>query len=198
MIHTMTIQHDMSLRQAKNILMQQGFSPEDAVQFLHGEARRQDKDGFLQPVNSQVIQQIPIPGIEEMSIYLSEHYNKKARYSYWQPILYLRMEPLTLVTKEQHIRLFECTDENVQRLCHEFRTEMAVFLELDGDADNEMNGIAELPSWDATRIDYTKDIRMNNHDEVLTMINLGKWLACVSGYMHTGECSTVSAKSPGV
>lgn len=89
MIHTMTIQHDMSLRQAKTILMQQGFSPEDVVQFLHGEARRQDKDGFLQPVNSQVIQQIPIPGIEEMSIYLSEHYNKKARYSYWQPILYL-------------------------------------------------------------------------------------------------------------
>lgn len=190
MIHTMTIQHDMSLRQAKNILMQQGFSLEDAVQFLHGEARRQDNDGFLQPVNSQVIQQIPIPGIEEMSIYLSERYNKKARYRYWHPILYLRMEPLTLITKEQHIRLFECTDENVRHLCHEFRTEMAVFLELDGDTDNEMNGLAELPSWDATRIDYTKDIRMNNHDEVLTMINLGKWLACVSGYMHAGECST--------
>lgn len=190
MIHTMIIQHDMSLRQANNILMQQGYSYEDAIQFLHGEARRLDKDGFLQPVNSQVIQQIPIPGIEEMSIYLSGRHNKKARYSYWQPILYLRMEPLTLVTKEQHIRLFECTDENVRRLCQEFRNEMAVFLKLDGDPNNEMNGLAELPSWDATRIDYTKDIRMNNHDEVLTMMNLGKWLACVSGYMHAGECST--------
>lgn len=190
MIHTMTIQHDMSLRQAKKILMQQGFSQEDAIQFLHGEVRRQDKEGFIKPLRSYVIQRIQIPGIEEMSIYLSERYNNKTRYSYRHPILYLRMEPLTLVTKEQHIRLFECTDENIRLLCQEFRNEMSVFLDLDGDPDNEMNEIVELPSWDATRIDYTKDIRMNNHDEVLTMINLGKWLACVSGYMRTGECST--------
>ena len=154
MIHTMTIQHDMSLRQAKKILMQQGFSQEDAIQFLHGEVRRQDKEGFIKPLRSYVIQRIQIPGIEEMSIYLSERYNNKTRYSYRHPILYLRMEPLTLVTKEQHIRLFECTDENIRLLCQEFRNEMSVFLDLDGDPDNEMNEIVELPSWDATRNDY--------------------------------------------
>lgn len=190
MIHTMTIQHDISINQAKMILIQHGFSVEYASQFLNGEIRRQDKNGLLQPVKSQVINQITIPGIEEMTIFLSQRYSQKTHYSYRHPILYLRMEPLTLVTKEQHIRLFECTYENVRRLCQEFRIEMSSFLELDGDADNEMNGLAELPSWDATRIDYTKDIRMNNHDEVLTMMNLGKWLACTSGYMHAGECST--------
>ena len=158
MIHTMTIKHDITREAAAQILHVLGKDDERDEFFLSSRSRRID---------------IPSPcaGIQEMTL----HRFVKDDYGYSKIfyIVYIRMEPLTVITGEQHIRLFECTEDNIQRLVDIFRAEMSAFF-LDGAPRNPLNELAELSTWDADRVDYTKDVVMNNHDEVLAMMNICK------------------------
>lgn len=171
----MTIQHKLDGRMARAWLHDMGYTDDEAKAFMNYKLMREDglpqtyissNDG-LQAGVSLVALQIVRPDGK----YYDDFY------------AYVRMEPLTVITGEKHIALFECSPENIQSLQDEFRTFMVGFLDLDG-TNNSINKLAEFSGWDANRVDYTRDIHFRNHDEALAFMNLCKLLTRESGYNH--------------
>ena len=162
MIHTMTIFHELSEGAAKRILSLMGHDP----------AKLEGCGPWTEPH--------PASGIDEVSV------SKQQRGTRYHGILlnayyiFIRLEPLTLTTGEKHIRLFRCSPENVKKLQDAFRSFMVTYLDLDG-TPSSLNDLAEFSTWDAQRVDYTRDIRMRNHDEVLAMMNIFKMSALTNG-----------------
>ena len=178
MIHTMTIQHQLNGWKARRFLHAIGCTDEEATAFMNLELY--DDKGKLKTTKS-IDQGIPA-GIHEVSLSLGQCTSMGCKDFY----AYIRMEPLTVITGERHIALFECTEENIQRLQNAFRGFMVGFLDLDGTASS-LNQLAEFSDWDAERVDYTRDIRMRNHDEVLAMMNLCKLLTRETCHNHAME-----------
>ena len=167
MIHTMTIQHEIPTEAVRRLLSTAGRSDNEIEAFVYGMENPRKKK-----VESTTYIQRPYPGIHKLSIsrvLRSGHHGG----TYTEYYAYIRMEPLTVVTKEQHIALFICTAENIQKLRQEFRIFMVAYLQLDGTPSN-LNELAELDTWRMNRVDYTKDIMLQNHDEVLALMNLFK------------------------
>ena len=167
MIHTMTIQHEISTTAVRRLLNTAGRLDDEIDAFIYGEENPRTKR-----IESTTYIQRPYPGIHKLSIsrvLRSGHHGG----TYTEYYAFIRMEPLIMVTKEQHIALFICTVENIQKLRQEFRIFMVAYLQLDGTPDS-INELAELDIWNMDRVDYTKDIVLQNHDEVLAMMNLFK------------------------
>ena len=167
MIHTMTIQRELEWTAAKNILKMMEIPDYELIPFLTG---HDGKNSGKIPATRR--RAFPWPGITEISVSRSVRPMSDGN-PFTTYFCYVRMEPLTVITREKNIALFECTEENIRRLQNEFRIFMSEYLQLDG-TPTVMNDIAELATWDGNRIDYTRDIRMNNHDEVLALMNLCK------------------------
>lgn len=167
MIHTMTIQKEITWSPARRILESMGRDDVEIRAFLTGREN---------PIRGKIESTIRIPspwtGIHEISVSRSVRPTSDGT-PYTTYFCYVRMELLTVITHETHIDLFECSDDNIRKLQDEFRAFMVAYLQLDG-KQSFMNEIAELSTWDANRVDFTRDIRMNNHDEVLAMMNLCK------------------------
>lgn len=167
MIHTMTIQHEIPTEAVRRLLSTAGRSGDEIEAFVYGLENPRKKK-----VESTTYIRRPYPGIHNLSIsrvLRSGHHGG----TYTEYYAYIRLEPLTVVTKEQHIALFNCTDEHIQQLRQEFRNFMVECLQLDGTLDS-INELAELDTWGMNRVDYTKDIVLQNHDEVLALMNLFK------------------------
>ena len=169
MIHTMTIFKEINSYEAQHLLSCMGYSISELE--------------ALAPATWKDIH--PMCGISDVTLDKSSMSLKYYGIRYDRYTIYLRMEPLTLVTGEQHIALFECTPQNIKRLENAFRASMVVYLGLDG-TSTSMNEIAELSTWKAQRVDYTWDIRLKNHDEVLALMNLFKM----------SEWQNIDVKSP--
>lgn len=171
MIHTMNIQRRITLSAARNLLDSIGRQDVEIEAFL---------DGLENPIRNGVGVETTISasdlgwaGIHEISV--SRYARQRSNGCFYtRYYCYVRLEPLTVITHEKHIALFECTQDNIRMLQNEFKRFMEWCLQLDGITPTVMDEIAELHTWDANRSDYTIDIRMNNHDEVLAMMNLCK------------------------
>ena len=169
MIHTMTIQREIIWSAARNLLESMGRQDFEITAFYTG----RENPLHNNEVETTISKSLPgWPGIHEISVsrYVRTMSDGEPYKTFY---CYVRLEPLTVITHEKHIALFECTKENVRRLQDEFRMFMSWYLQLDG-TPTVMNETAELHTWDANRSDYTIDVRMNNHDEVLAMMNLCK------------------------
>lgn len=163
MIHTMTISHKLpSESAAKRILALMGYDPTE----LEG------RGSWNEPH--------PASGIDEVSVSRCQRGTRYHGIPLTDYYIFVRLEPLTLTTGEKHIELFRCSPENVKKLQDAFRSFMVTYLDLDG-TPSSLNDIAELSTWDAQRVDYTRDIRMRNHDEVLAMMNIFKMSALTNG-----------------
>lgn len=175
MIHTMTIQHKMDGRKARIWMRDMGYTEDEAEAFM--QYKMYKENGLpRQYINSKVelsagISSVDLQIVRPDGKYYDDFYG------------YVRMEPLTVITGEKHIALFECSPENIKSLQDEFRAIMVRFLGLDG-TNNLMNEFAEFSGWDANRVDYTRDIRFRNHDEVLAYMNLCKLLTREIGYNY--------------
>ena len=176
MIHTFTIKHKVDgyyydirrVAEAMSIYDEDGKITSSKISDFY------NWTGDPNTKDDSVLKVVPkIPGIEEIVFLNQRCFNIKTQAEFSQYWLYIRMEPLTLITGEQHIALFECTKENIERLVTEFRTRMSVFLGLD-ETRCRINSLAEFGMWEAWRVDYTIDVRMLNKDEVLAFINLAK------------------------
>ena len=169
MIHTMTIQREIIWSAARNLLESMGRQDFEITAFYTG----RENPLHNNEVETTISKSLPgWPGIHEISVsrYVRTMSDGEPYKTFY---CYVRLEPLTVITHEKHVALFECTKENVTRLQDEFRMFMSWYLQLDG-TPTVMNETAELHTWDANRSDYTIDVRMNNHDEVLAMMNLCK------------------------
>lgn len=176
MIHTITIQHQISGYQDV-IHVAEAMSAYDEEITADRIRRLYYWNGNKETKDDRELKIVPdIPGIEEVKLLNQRCYNGSTHRDFSQYWLYIRMEPLTVITGEQHIALFECSPENLDRLISEFRERIAMFLNLDG-TDCSINCLAEFITWDAHRIDYTIDARMRNHDEVVAFMNLAKMSA---------------------
>ena len=94
--------------------------------------------------------------------------------------LSIAMEPQFFLDGKRHIRLLECTEENIRRLREKFREVAVKLFRLDGSG---MEYLADISAWNAKRVDYTFDATMGSRDEALAFVNLAKW-AAVSGRTH--------------
>ena len=167
MIHTMTIQKEITWTPAQRLLESMGRRDFEITSFLSGR-----ENPLIDEIESTISLPMPWTGIHQISISRSARPTSDGS-PYTTYFCYVRMEPLTVIKHETNIDLFECNDDNVRKLQDEFREFMKVYLQLDG-TPSSINEIAELSTWDANRIDFTRDIRMNNHDEVLALMNLCK------------------------
>lgn len=126
-----------------------------------------------------------VSGIDEVSVVRSQRGSRKYHGIQFETYtVYIRLEPLTLINGEKHIDLFRCSPENIQKLQEEFRAAMVSYLRLDG-TPSPLNETTELPTWNAQRVDYTHDIKLRTHDEVLALMNLCKlshtYNDCIAG-----------------
>lgn len=167
MIHTITIQKEITWSPARRILESMGRESVEITSFLTGR-----ENPLLNKTESTISIPKPWIGIHQISVSRSVRPTSDGT-PYTTYYCYVRMEPLTVIEHKMRIKLFECNDDNIRKLQDEFRAFMVAYLQLDG-KQSFMNEIAELSTWDANRVDFTRDIRMNNHDEVLAMMNLCK------------------------
>ena len=188
MIHTFTIQHQIQhhdvRRVAEAMSCYEETITEDKIRAFYywngDENTKADRE----------LKAIPnIPGIEEIVFLDQRCYNRSANTAFSQYWLFIRMEPLTFVTGEQHIALFECSPANIERLITVYRERMSMFLELDG-TNCGINDLAELTTWDVSRIDYTIDVRMRNHDEVVAFMNLAK-MSVISNKITSAKYTSI-------
>ena len=93
MIHTMTIFKEINSYEAQHLLSCMGYSISELED--------------LAPASWENIH--PMCGIADVTLTKSSMSLKYYGIRYDRYTIYLRMEPLTLVTGEQHIDLFECT-----------------------------------------------------------------------------------------
>ena len=188
MIHTFTIQHQIQDRDVYRVAGAMSYYEESITEdkihaFYYWDGDETTKDDCE-------LKAIPnIPGIEEIVLLNQRCYDRSSHTSFSQYWMFIRMEPLNLITGEIHIALFECTKANVERLVTVYRERMSMFLDLDG-TDCSINALAEFETWDVNRIDYTIDVRMRNHDEVVAFINLAK-MSVLSNKITSAEYTSI-------
>lgn len=160
MIHTMTIFHELTSRaSACRFLEAMGHAPTEI----------EDSGPWAEPH--------PASGIDEVRVVKGQRGSGKHYGIQFETFhVFVRLEPLTLTTGEKHIKLFRCSPRNVKSLQDAFRLFMVTYIDLDG-TPSPLNDFAEIKTWNAQRVDYTRDIKMRNHDEVLALMNLFKMSA---------------------
>ena len=174
MIHTMTVQRKLKSREARKFTQAMGYTEQAASSFM----RLEWHDDKGKPITNIKAEKV-YHGVHEVSLSAICRENQL----YIQYYAYIRIELMTLITDEKHIVLFECTPDNIKQLQDAFRGFMVWFLHLDG-TDNPLNKLAELSGWDANRVDYTRDVRLRNPDEVLAFMNLCKLLTQEKARAH--------------
>ena len=179
MIHTMTIQYQMDFSMMRTLLDRLKFSQKAIQTFLHA-GYEQTEELYYDPQRL---------GIEEMKLSNFYIYDSKKKKSKRHYIFYIRLEPLTLIRGEQHIELFECTEENLKELYMTFSVFILTLLNISITGDS-LASLANLLNWEAQRVDYTADLRLNNPDEVLLFINLAKLSGLENIYNKSQKPST--------
>lgn len=165
MIHTMTVQYQLDEATMRLLLQRLKFSQRQINSFLY--AAYEDAKPLYYDKNNQL-------GIDEVSFCNHYIYDSKSEKSKRIFIVYVRLEPLVLIKKERYIKLFECTEDNKRELYMAFGNYIAGILNVK-DEDDPLAPLVDFYEWDANRVDYTVDIRMNSHDEVLLFMNIAKW-----------------------
>lgn len=187
MIHTFTIQHQIhDFTLVRRIAECLNVSREQINDFIYWR-------GQADECGNNVLDEdeLNFPGYHEIKLVHLRCCNSAAKRDFSQYYIYLKLEPLTVINREKRIALFECTCENLRRLIETFRTDMLAIIGADsGEAagNAEMAELIEFTTWDAQRVDYTIDVHMRNHDEVLAYMNLAKMSAlsnCINEAKYT-------------
>lgn len=179
MIHTITIQYRLDYSTMKTLLERLQYSAKDIRNFFYP---NKGKKGDL-PYTKHT----PL-GVDELYFTNIEIIDYKHQIPMHLYYFYLKLEPYTLINGEQYIQLFECTEENNSRFRESFSQFVTKLLKI---KDNDvLLPLTDLYNWEANRVDYTHDIRMNNHDEVLLFMNLAKWIALENTYNKSEKPST--------
>ena len=186
MIHTFTIQHqfhDFTL--VRRIAECLNMSREKIDVFMSWRGQAEERGN-----NVLKGDELSIPGYQEIKLVHLRCWNRAARRDFSQYYIYIKLEPLTVINREKHIALFECTDANLRRLIENFRTDMLALWAGNGEVTEnaELAELIDFTTWDAQRVDYTIDVHMRNHDEVLAYMNLAKMSAlsnCITAAEYT-------------
>lgn len=186
MIHTLKVRHQiLSYAMVRHIAHCMGVSATEIDSFIKFE------DYDYKTRKSRILKYFPeIPGYKEVTLLHIRYYVKEYGSEVESIYLYVRMEPLTVVTREEHIALFECTEENIQKLRDTFHNDLVDLLNISSDTAIDFTELLDFTTWDASRVDYTIDAHMRNYDEVVAFINLAKMSIYPSGYTQTKFTST--------
>lgn len=169
MIHTMTIKYCLNKENIAHITEALGYD-EDTINFFLNDYSNRGQFKLENSLDTMNLS-LRFQGVHEFSAYKINTNGFDSFYAY------LKLEPLTLINGIQHIALFECTNDNIKRLRDIFRE--AVYNLFDVLKNDKLT---ELSNWQANRIDYAYDARMNNADEVTAFINLCKWSVMENRY----------------
>ena len=188
MIHTFTIQHQIhDFTLVRRIAECLNVSREQINDFMYWRGQAEECG------NNVLEDELNFPGYHEIKLVHLRCWNSAAKRDFSQYYIYLKLEPLTVINREKHIALFECTCENLSRLIENFRTDMLAIIGADsGEAagNAEIAELIDFTTWDAQRVDYTIDAHMRNHDEVLAYMNLAK-MSALSNRITEAEYTSV-------
>ncbi len=185
MIHTFTIQKELDVFDPLEVIAAcMEKSPQEIDNFT-------SYKGYASEKGHNVLTYIPtkkFPGYEEIKLIHIRGPRRHRRTIIGQFYIYIRMEPLTVINRKQHIKLFECNNDNINKLIEAFKNDITSWLttnmrsnemlkdmySIDRKIKTCIDKLADFTTWDARRMDYTKDIIMNNQDEVDAFVNLAK------------------------
>ena len=178
MIHTITIQYQVTSDAMREIMRRLRYSSTDIHDFFWS------KETISKKIDPDIL---GIESITLSNIYFYDHHERVSKRYY---IVYInRMEPLSIITGEYHIKLFECSTGNMEALCRKFRDKIKSRFSIKG-KDDPLYFLTDFTQWEAQRVDYTHDIKLNNHDEVLLFLNLAKIAVLSSTYNKQKDAST--------
>lgn len=176
----MTIARQVDYRMIDYMLRQLKYTDEEIDKFFYPSEETDDKkkesvhnkkgNKRIAPIRHTYLSSI-VPGLMSFYAYRVIEYNGGIDW-----YVSLTIEPLTMINGIQHISLFEATDENVACLKNKFCIAILRLL-YNGNPALDEEGLSELSTWNATRVDYTLDIKMKNEDEVKFFTNIAKWSA---------------------
>lgn len=188
MIHTMTIQHQIPKWKTAQIIAEtMGASPERIRAYLYPNPSPRKKT----PPSIRI--KPTIPGYQEMSLYHRIIYNRDTMSYGSQYFLYLRLEPLTVINREQHIDVFDCYSSNYMSIVEQFRSDMLNYFGLKATEHGDdflIETLPDLMTWSVQRVDYTMDVKMKDHDEVLAFVNLAK-MSALSNSITSSEHNSI-------
>lgn len=132
----------------------------------------QNKDEYVKPFLPKIGCSVSHPGIKEFSAFVHLYRAPKTKGNRREFYIYLKVEPQMLIDGYQSISLFELEDaDNKEALQEAFGREISDLFNM----DRCCAGITELNTWNADRVDYTTDVKVDNKDEILIFKNLCKW-----------------------
>ena len=189
MIHTIKIRHKIHRDNVEHIL---------ECLNIPVEKRKWRINHFKEKVSrhetATISSTTPFPGIHDIAIVATFKESAHTLHAIPNYYLHVRLEPQTIITGEQHIALFQCTEENISALQQQFKNYMEQWLYLSQYVEflkgrgmiygteeyvtqpqiDNLQTLVNFSAYEAKRVDYTIDAEMQNHDEVVAFMNLAK------------------------
>ena len=179
MIHTLTIQYRLFLEEITALLNHLKYDRQTIHDFFY--PGREKSFYFTDSPN--------ILGFHEIAFANTYGYDFETRKPSRFFTVYLKIEPLSIIKGIKEIKLFECTQDNIQSLSDAFYEKMKGFLDIKDDHDR-IEFILDFKDWEVQRVDYTHDVHFDNHDMVLVFMNLAKLTAISSRNKLSENTST--------
>lgn len=179
MIHTLTIQYRLTYEQIKELVYRLKFDRQTIHDFFY--TGREKSASFSDSPN--------ILGFHEIAFANTYGYDFNTHTPLRFYTVYLKIEPLSIMKGKREIKLFECSQDNIQSLSDAFSEQMKGLLEIKDEHDS-LAFLLDFKAWEGQRVDYTHDVYFDNHDQVLVFMNLAKLTALSSRNKLSENTST--------
>lgn len=179
-IHTIEISMCVNYPVMLHICNALDYPKKETISFLYYRSDCKKGEDNCSYLTSKVFT-LSNPGVKSFYAYHHRSYSSEYKKCMSKYYIYLRIEPLTMINKIQHIAVFSPSEKNMDIFRESFRQTIRNLFQL----SSEHYYIAEIEKWNAERIDYTVDVKMEEPEDVTAFLNLCKWSVIPNKYMKS-------------